>query len=338
MACRLLYHLTRLGHTVEILEAGPVAGGMMHFGIPAYRLPRNIIYAEVAHIEAMGVKITLNYKVDDLQDEIKKGGFDAAFVAIGAHIGKKTNIPAREAGHILDAVSFLREVEMGNAPKIGRRVAIYGGGNLAMDAARIAKRLGADEALIIYRRDREHMPAHEIEVNEALEEGVKIHWLRTIKSIDQRTFTVEVMRVKKNGKPVPTGEFETLEADDLILALGQDTDTDFLKKIPAIQFKEDGVVNVGPDMMTGAPGIFAGGDMVPSERTVTIAVGHGKKAARHIDGYLRGVPYVKEAKHPLVGFEKLHIWYKTEAPQRQQPHLDAEQAVQNFSNEGLERK
>jgi formate dehydrogenase beta subunit len=116
---------------------------------------------------------------------------------------------------------------MGNAPKIGRRVAIYGGGNTAMDAARIAKRLGADEALIIYRRDRENMPAHDFEADEALAEGVKIHWLRTIKSIDQTSFTVEVMRVE-NGKPVPTGEFETLEADALILALGQDTDTGFL--------------------------------------------------------------------------------------------------------------
>jgi formate dehydrogenase beta subunit len=265
------YHLARLGHAVEVFEAGPMAGGMMHFGIPAYRLPRNIIAAEVQRIEEMGVKFRFDYKVEDLIAEKEAGRFDAVFVAVGAHIGKKTAIPARDAGQILDAVSFLREVEMGNAPKIGRRVAIYGGGNTAMDAARIAKRLGADEALIIYRRDRENMPAHDFEADEALAEGVKIHWLRTIKSIDQTSFTVEVMRVE-NGKPVPTGEFETLEADALILALGQDTDTGFLRPVPGIEFKDDGTVVVGADMMTGSPGIFAGGDMVPSDRTVTIAL------------------------------------------------------------------
>lgn len=323
------YHLARLGHTVEVYEAGPMAGGMMHFGIPAYRLPRNIIAAEVQRIEEMGVKFRFDYKVEDLLAEKEAGRFDAVFVAVGAHIGKKTAIPARDAGQILDAVSFLREVELGNAPKIGRRVAIYGGGNTAMDAARIAKRLGADEALIIYRRDRENMPAHDFEADEALAEGVKIHWLRTIKSIDQTSFTVEVMRVE-NGRPIPTGEYETLEADALILALGQDTDTNFLRPVPGIEFKDDGTVVVGPDMMTGAPGIFAGGDMVPSERTVTIAVGHGKKAARYIDGYLRATPYHKPEKHQVVGFEGLHVWFQTHAPQREQAHLPAEQAAQVF--------
>jgi NADPH-dependent glutamate synthase beta subunit-like oxidoreductase len=208
-------------------------------------------------------------------------------------------------------------------------VAIYGGGNTAMDAARVAKRLGY-EPLIIYRRDREHMPAHDFEADEALSEGVKINWLRTIKEIDQTSFTVEVMRVNDQGKPEPTGEYETLEADALILALGQDTDSAFLKNIPGIEVDRDGVVNVGSDMMTGYPGIFAGGDMVPSERTVTIAVGHGKAAARYIDGYLRGSPYIKPEKHPIVGVEGLHVWYKTTAPQRQQDTLDEEERTQDF--------
>ncbi|HPG08829.1 MAG TPA: NAD(P)-binding protein [Saprospiraceae bacterium] len=323
------YHLARLGHQVEIFEAGPLAGGMMHFGIPAYRLPRNIISAEIQRIENMGVKIHLNRKVEDVVQAKQEGNFDAVFVAVGAHIGKKTNIPARDAGQILDAVSFLKDVELGNTPKLGRRVAIYGGGNTAMDAARIAKRIGVDEAMIIYRRDREHMPAHDFEADEALSEGVKIHWLRTIKDINQSTFTVEVMRVE-NGRPVPTGEYETLEADALILALGQDTDTDFLRLVPGIDFKDDGTVIVGPDMMTGAEGIFAGGDMVPSERTVTIAVGHGKKAARFMDGYLRRKPYVPAPKHPVVGFEKLHVWYQTFAPAQEQPHLEPDQAIASF--------
>ena len=131
-----------------------------------------------------------------------------------------------------------------------------GGGNTAMDAARTAKRLGADEAMIIYRRDREHMPAHEFEADEALSEGVKIHWLSTIKNMETSSITVEKMQVV-NGKAVPTGEYETLEADSLILALGQEADTDFLKNIEGITFKEDGTtVEVNPAMMTGYPGIL----------------------------------------------------------------------------------
>lgn len=310
-----------MGHTVEVRDAGPLAGGMMHFGIPAYRLPRNILEGEIARIERMGVTITLNHKVEDLLREKEEGGFDSVFVAVGAHLGKKTEIPARDAGKMLDAVSFLKDVELGDAPKLGRRVAIYGGGNTAMDAARVARRLGV-EPLIIYRRDREHMPAHDFEAAEALEEGVKIHWLRTIKSVEESRFTVEVMTIDENGKAVPTGEVEEIEADDLILALGQDTDTNFLKAVPGIEVKADGTVIVTPEMMTGANGIFAGGDMVPSERTVTIAVGHGKKAARNIDAWLRQETYDKAPKKPIADYEKLHLWFYTEAMKRPQGHLD----------------
>lgn len=326
------YHLRKLGHEVTIFEAGPVAGGMMNFGIPAYRMPRNILQAEIKRIENFGVKIVLNYKVQDILKEKENGGFDAVFVAIGAHLAKKVNIPAQEASKILDAVSFLKEADENsdNKPLLGRRVAIYGGGNTAMDAARTAKRLGADEAMIIYRRDREHMPAHEFEADEALSEGVKIHWLSSIKNMETSSITVEKMQVV-DGKAVPTGEYETLEADSLILALGQEADTDFLKHIEGITFKEDGTtVEVNPAMMTGYPGIFAGGDMVPSERTVTIATGHGKKAARNIDAWLRNTIYEKPANNPLVTIEKLQIWFKTNAEARAQQHLEIEKAVETF--------
>ena len=323
------YHLAMLGHAVEIRDAGPIAGGMMHFGIPAYRMPRAVLEAEVKRIEDLGVTITVNHKVEDLAAEMKEGGFDAAFVAVGAHLSKRTDIPARDAGKMLDALAFLKDVETGAAPKLGRRIAIYGGGNTAMDAARVAKRLGHDP-MIIYRRDRAHMPAHEFEADEALTEGVKIHWLRTIKQIDATKFTVEVMRVDENGRPQPTGEFEELEADALVMALGQDTDTAFLQGIEGIEFERDGTVMVGPNMMTGHPGIFAGGDMVPSERTVTIAVGHGKKAARHIDAWLSGTSYDKPPKNPLIPFDNLHVWYYTDNAQKEQPHLALEQRVAGF--------
>ena len=334
------YHLTLLGHTVEIREAGPKAGGMMRFGIPAYRLPRNILDAEIQRIVDMGVRIVLDHKVEDLMAEKKAGGFDAIFVAIGAHISKHIEIPARDAGKMLDAVSYLKSVEKGEAPRLGRRVADYGGGNTAMDAARVAKRLGADEALIIYRRDRAHMPAHDFEADEAVKEGVKINWLRTIREIDATTFKVEVMEVDKKGRPRPTGTFETLEADSLILALGQNTDTALLDGITGVEFKDDGTVVVGGNMMTGYPGLFAGGDMVPSERTVTVAVGHGKKAARHIDAWLRDEQYVKPASQELATFDKLHLWYFTDAAQRPQSQLEIGSRKAGFDEivAGLKRK
>ncbi|MDX8408871.1 MAG: NAD(P)-binding protein [Mariprofundales bacterium] len=324
------YHLTRLGHAVTIFEGGPVAGGMIHFGIPAYRMPRQELAQEIARVEKMGVTILCNHRVEDLMAEKKAGGFDAVFIAVGAHISKKIDIPSREAGHMLDAVSFLRSVDRGEEVKLGRRVAIYGGGNTAMDAARTAKRLGAEEAVIIYRRDRASMPAHDFEADEALEEGVKINWLRTIKEIDATTFTVEAMELDADGRPQPTGRFETLEADALILAVGQETDTEFLRQIDGIGFHDDGTVIVDNNMMTGAKGVFAGGDMVPSERSVTIATGHGKKAARYIDGWLHGEAYQAAEKHPLVGHEKLHLWFRTAAPKTAQTHLTIEQRLGGF--------
>jgi len=324
------YHLVRFGHTVEIREAGPVAGGMIHFGIPAYRMPRRELQAEIDRIENLGVKITLDHRVDDVLAEKEQGEFDAVFVAVGAHISKKIDIPSREAGKILDAVSFLSSTKQGEAPRLGRRVAIYGGGNTAMDAARTAKRLGVEEAMIIYRRDRSSMPAHDFEADEALEEGVVINWLRTIKEIDRSTFKVEIMELDADGRPQPTGKFETLEADSLILALGQDTDTAFLQSVPGIEFMPDHTVIVDDNMMTGCEGIFAGGDMVPSERSVTIAVGHGKHAARHIDAWLNGGTYQRAAKHPVIGHERLHLWYRTHAPKVEQERLPVLDRQTNF--------
>ncbi len=315
------YHLALMGHEVEIREAGPVAGGMIHFGIPAYRMPRDELQAEIDRIEALGVKITLDHRVEDVLKEKEEGGFDAVFTAVGAHISKKIDIPTREAGKILDAVSFLSSTKEGEAPKLGRRVAIYGGGNTAMDAARTAKRMGVDEAMIIYRRDRSSMPAHDFEADEALEEGVKIKWLRTIKEIDRSTFKVEIMELDENNRPQPTGEIEELEADSLILAVGQDTDTGFLEKVPGIEFEWDHTVIVDDNMMTGHDGIFAGGDMVPSDRSVTIAVGHGKHAARHIDAYLNDDKYTRSPRHPVIGHEKLHLWFRTHAPKVEQERL-----------------
>ena len=323
------YHLRRMGHAVEIHEAGPFAGGMMRFGIPKYRLPRDVLDAEIKRILDLGVTLKLNSKVDKIVDSMKAGRFDAAFLAVGAHIGKRAYIPAGSAAKVLDAVSLLRSMEGEEQPLLGRRVVVYGGGNTALDAARTAKRLGAAEAIIVYRRTRDRMPAHDFEVEEALQEGVMMKWLSTIKRMDEGVLTVEKMQLDEKGFPQPTGEFETLEADSLVLALGQDVDLSLLDGVPGLEIKT-GVVQVAPNMMTGYAGIFAGGDMVPSERTVTVAVGHGKKAARHIDAWLRGKTYVVPEKHELASIDKLNAWYYADAPKTVRPMLEAARRLNTF--------
>ena len=334
------YHLTRFGHQVTIYEAGPKPGGMMRFGIPKYRLPREILDAEISRIEDMGVIIAVNKKVEDLEETIKQERWDAVFLAVGAHLSKRVNIPGRDAGRIIDAQAFLSNVE-GEVPvRIGRRVAVYGGGNTAIDAARTAKRLGASETTIIYRRDQEHMPAHAFEVEEAVEEGVLMRWLRTIKHSDDETITVERMELDKDGWPRPTGEFETLEADTVILALGQNVDLKFLEHVPGLEISDDGVIPVNHNMMTSRLGVFAGGDMVPAERTVTVATGHGKKAARNIHAYLKGVDYLKPSSNSLATFERINTWYYSDADQSQQAYLDLGRRQDSFDEvvSGLDEK
>jgi 2-oxoacid:acceptor oxidoreductase delta subunit (pyruvate/2-ketoisovalerate family) len=315
------YHLTRMGHDVTIHEAGPKAGGMMRFGIPKYRLPREILDAELARIEAMGVTIRLNSRVEDLEATMADGRFDAAFLAVGAHLARRIEIPGCDAKRVLDAVTFLRSMEGADPPKLGRRVAVYGGGNTAIDVARSVERLGMEPIIIIYRRDLGHAPAFVSEIMEAQEEGVQFQWLRRIAQGDDSTLTVEEVILDAQGKLQPTGRFETIPADTLILALGQLADTSFLRSVSGLRVREDGTIDVDQTMMTGRPGIFAGGDMVPGEQSVTVATGQGKKAARHIDAFLRGTTYVKPEGHGPATFDRLNTWYYTDADQSKQPLL-----------------
>ncbi|MCX7165338.1 MAG: NAD(P)-binding protein [Rhodocyclales bacterium] len=314
------YHLRRLGHAVTVMDAGPYMGGMMRFGIPKYRLPREVLDAEMQRIVDLGVTIKLNSKVDNILEEMKKGGFDAAFLAVGAHIGKRAMIPSGDAARIVDAISVLRSMEGEDKPLLGRRVVVYGGGNTAIDVARTVKRMGA-EPIIVYRRTRDKAPAHDFEIEEALQEGVMVKWLSTIKQAGDKQITIEKMALDEKGFPQPTGEFETLEADSVVLALGQDVDLGLLNGVPGLEVT-DGVVKVAPNMMTGHVGIFAGGDMVPAERNVTVAVGHGKKAAKNIDAWLRGETWAPAPKHEVAQFEKLNPWYYADAPKTVRPMLD----------------
>ncbi len=324
------YHLTRFGHAVTVRDSGSEPGGMMRYGIPSYRLPRAVLDAEIDRLRRLGVTFEQDHRVVDLRAEMHDDRFDAAFVAVGAHLSTRVDIPNQDASRVVDAVEFLRDASSGTSAPLTGTVAVYGGGNTAMDAARVARRLGADNTVIVYRRTREQMPAHESEAQDAEAEGIRINWLRTISSMGDDDLTVEIQELDEHGRPHGTGRFETLEADTVILALGQASDTGFLQGIPGIEFDRDTVQVDKTTLMTGAPGIFAGGDAVPSQRTVTVGTGHGKRAARSIDAWLRSAAHEDAAKHPLADFDKLNLWYFGMHGRSEQVELDPATRVQSF--------
>jgi NADPH-dependent glutamate synthase beta subunit-like oxidoreductase len=324
------YHLARIGHAVEIHDAGSLPGGMLHFGIPAYRLPREDLMNEIRRIEEMRVKIECNHPVQDIITETSAGNFDAVLIAIGTQLDRRVDIPAQDASRVMTALSVLRGIEEKQALQLGRRVIVYGGGNTAMDVARSARRLGADEPLIVYRRDRKNMPAHDFELEEALAEGVKVKWLSTIQSIGDREIVIEAMQLDEDGIPRPTGRIERLEADAVVLAVGQEADSTFLQSIPGITFRNDGGVFVDANLMTASPGIFAGGDVVPGERTVTVAVGHGKKAARCIDAWLRGAKPATSPKNPVISYAMLNLPIYSDVQQKTEAQVAASERVAGF--------
>ncbi|MGH7298548.1 MAG: NAD(P)-binding protein [Polyangiaceae bacterium] len=324
------YQLALAGHSVTLRDAAPALGGMMRYGIPRYRLPRAVLDAETARIVALGVRVETNARVPDVARAQQDGGFDACFAAVGAHLSNRVEIPAADAARILDAAVLLHDLEDGApAPCIGRRVAVYGGGNTAVDAARTVKRLGAEEAWIVYRRTRATMPAHDFEVREAIEEGVQMRWLRTVQRVEPGRIVVERMVIDDNGKARPTGELETLDADTLVLALGQNAELSAVDGASGIHVS-DGVVEVDPRMMTGHTGLFAGGDMVPGERSIAVAVGHGARAARSIDAWLGSTTSAAAPAPPLATFESLNPWYYGDADAAVQPTLDAQRRRTTF--------
>ncbi|HUZ19142.1 MAG TPA: NAD(P)-binding protein [Acidimicrobiales bacterium] len=317
------YQLARLGHHVVVADANDEAGGMMRYGIPAYRLPRDVLDAEVGRILRVGVELELGHTVRDLDDERREGGFDAVFLGVGAQLAKRAYIPAGDSSRVLDALGLLRSADEEGEIRLGRHVAIYGGGNTAMDAARTARRLGATDPVIVYRRTREVMPAHEEELKQALEEGITVRWLSTIGRFEGGRLSLEKMRLNDENRAEPTGEVDELEADTLVLALGQDADLSLVGGLSELAV-EDGVVQVvSSGMATGAPGIFAGGDVAGGgDKTVTVAIGHGKAAARGIDSWLRGDEYVHPERPELAAFERLNTWYYADAPRTVRPELD----------------
>ncbi len=323
------YHLARMGHTVEVYDAGGHPGGLLWTGVPDYRLPKEILDAEIDRIVKMGVKIRLNYKVQDVLTEKQAGNFDAVYLSIGAQLIRKEDFQHDDSVYITDAFSFFNEVKSNTSPYVRKKVVVYGGGKLALYLARMIKRFGS-EVSVYFPGDNKMMPAYDYETEDALAEGVDVQLFRSISKIEKYKVTLEKMKVEK-GKAVGTGEFETTDADVLIIANRQESDSGFLRSVAGIVVNEDGTVTINVERMTGYEGIFAGGDMLPGEnRSSTIAIGHGKKAAKYINGYLMQEPYQKPEKHPTASYRKLHMWYKTDAPQKEQDKLAPAVAVKSF--------
>lgn len=323
------YHLARMGHTVEIFDAGNHPGGLLWTGVPDYRLPKEILDGEIDRIVKMGVKIRLNYKVQDILTEKQAGNFDAVYISIGAQLIHDEGFQHDNSVFITDAFSFFNESKKNSSPYVNKKVVVYGGGKLAMYLSRVLKRFGSDAA-VYFPGDTKMMPAYDYETEDALAEGVEVQLFRSISRIGNKKIILEKMKVEK-GKAVGTGEFESVEADVLINAYKQESDSGFLRAVSGIKLNEDGTVLIDAQRMTGQEGIFAGGDMLPGEnRSSTIAIGHGKKAAKYINGYLLQSPYLKPDKHPTASYKKLHMWYKTDAPRKEQDKLAPAVAVKSF--------
>ncbi|MBF4767198.1 NAD(P)-binding protein [Nocardioides agariphilus] len=323
------YHLARRGHAVTVRESAPVVGGMMRYGIPRYRLPREVLDAEIKRVLDLGVTVEVDTPVTDLDAVMADEGWDAAFLAVGAQLGHRTYLPAASAARVLDAVSLLHGLEDGERPLLGRRVAVYGGGNTAIDAARTARRLGASDAVVVYRRTRERMPAHADEVADAEEEGVVFHWLSTIERVEHDGLVIEQMELDEDGFPQPTGRTERLSADSVVLALGQDTDLSFLGKASALQV-HGGSIDTDPAFATTRPGVFAGGDVVAGERSVTIAIGHGRRAAESIDDWLSGRHPAPAPAVDLAPYEALNTWYFEDADRTHRARLELARRSSTF--------
>ena len=308
------YYLAREGYQVTVFEALPVPGGMMWVGIPEYRLPRHVIEREVKRIENMGVEIRYNSPIggDYTLDHLREEGFKAFFIGIGAHRAHKLNIPGEDDyPQSWDAVTFLNRQYLGEKEKAGDKVVVIGGGNAAMDTARISVRLGSRDVDVLYRRTRGEMPALREEIEEAEEEGVRLHFLtipvRILGSRGKLTgiecLKAELGEPDASGRrrPVPIrGSDFIIEADAVVSAIGQIPDPSWLDAMDRFDVTRWHTLVVDPhSMQTAVPDIFAGGDAVTGPATVVAAIGAGKRAARGIDAFLRDEPLPESTPDPL---------------------------------------
>ncbi len=328
LACA--YHLRLFGHDVTVFESSPKPGGMVRYGIPKYRMPNEKLTAEINRIEEMGVKIELNTKIEDVIATKEEHGFDAVFISIGAQNANLIDIKSDGSVPSLSAVAILRKVEDDTSTNLHGNVVIYGGGNTAIDVARSAVRMGAKSVKVVVRSTQDKMPAHYEEINEALEEGVEVVSLRSISEISKGQLVLEEMKASGDDRPESTGKFESIEASVVVQALGQNVDESLFDNLDELKL-EDGVLGVDTHLMSAIDGVFAGGDMIPSERNVTVAIGHGKKAAKNIDQWLHGKFEKSSEKHEVVDYSMMNTWYYSDAPRTVRPVLDVIRRTSGFA-------
>jgi len=348
------YYLVRFGHSVTVFEAYPKAGGMLRTGIPEFRLPEAVLDSEIENIQRAGVEIKTGTRIESL-DPLFEQGYDAVFLAVGAHCSVKMGIEGEDLPGVLNSVTFLRDVKLGAKPKLGEKVAIIGGGNVAMDAARTALRLGANEVTVIYRRTRAEMPAYAEEVDEASHEGVNMLFLAAPTRITENCgrLRLECIRMelgepdasgRRSPIPVKGSEF-TKEVDNIIVAIGQTPEipTEF-----GVKVGKGNRIQVNPhSLATERKGVFAGGDAVTGPASAVEAIAAGRKAAEHIDRYLGGNGLIDESL-PLVEKDDQHLGYvegfaklpreKAPTPVPEEHHLDFRGVEQCLDREAAIRE
>jgi formate dehydrogenase major subunit len=336
------YHLARRGYSVTVFEAFSKAGGMLRYGIPEYRLPRNVLDAEIKRIEDMGVEIKCNTVVGrDISLDQLKSGYQAVFVGIGAHKGMKLRVPGEDAPNVYTGTEFLNKVNSGDKVEVGGKVLVVGGGDTAIDAARISKRLGAD-VTIVYRRTRNEMPAIAPEIEGALEEGVKIEFLAAPveivlengRAVGMKCIRMELGEPDASGRrrpvPKPGSEF-VIEATTIIAAISQEPNFDGFTMLKEgkdwIKADEWGA--------TKAEGIYSGGDDIELG-LVTIAVSQGRFAAEAIDARFRGRQLEKRQRPPIIKSDKMKLsWYKEAARNERQKVPPQERGFDTEIEKGL---
>jgi len=344
------YQLAKQGYGVTIFEALPQAGGMLRYGIPEYRLPKKIVDLEISLLEKMGVEIKTNtplgpqLTVDDLMNQ----GYKAVFLAIGAHKGVLLNIPGEDLGGVIPGVDFLRRVSLGEKVTLGKRVAVIGGGNTAMDAARTALRTGAEEVTIVYRRSEAEITAAEEEIHEAKEEGIIFKMMTSPVAVHGKDGKVARLECIQNElgepdesgrrRPVPVAGSEfTIDVDNVIVAIGQSPDASGLNGTVELSRKNTIIVN--NELATNVPGVFAAGDVVTGPATVVDAIGAGKKAACSIDRYLRNeeatIKFSTYSQDDVAEFPKHAPAVMVSNPRTVGNFTDPEQRIKNFAEVAL---
>jgi NADH-quinone oxidoreductase subunit F len=347
--------LARIGYRVTVFEALQVLGGMLAVGIPQYRLPKSVLKDEIENILALGVDVKTGMTLgkDFSIADLRAQGFDAIFLAVGAHNNQKLGIPGEDAGGVIEGVRFLREANLGRPAKLaGKRIGIIGGGNVAMDACRVASRLGASEVHVVYRRTRDDMPADDEEIRDAHEEGVHFHFLTAPKEIlesDGQVWGIRCTRMVLSDfdntgrrRPVELKESDyVIDVDVVIPAIGQAMDTTPLMG-NGVSINQRGTIVVDPHtLQTNLDGVFAGGDAVSGPWTVIGAIAAGAQAARTIDRYVKGEKVLWELRsgpswtRPAVGEKPPYQIIEEGMRRPEMPELPIEMRRGNFMEVAL---